>query len=355
MYKLRENEKLLIQPVITPLLKLPIDIIEDVIVSDSLHLLHLGVMKKLLLAFRDGHNGFDARRWSKNDVSNISELLLKIRLPAEIHRSVRGIETLNHWKASECATFLNYIGVVILKHFLEDEMYTNFLNLFCAVTICSSNYYRRFLPVAQILFKQFINNYFKQFNSVTSNIHNLIHVVDEIQRFGPLPTISSYPFENHLYSIKKLVRTGRLPLKQIINRLLEKTTSKQVQSNVFVQYPRLTKGDSDKFHCIELSNEFALKSLSSDQWFLTKDKKIVSMNQADSTGIYGSELVKFSNLFKEPFLSMNILVFHATDITCTNQKIYAIDQILCKLVVIAIYNDIVFIPLHHTLSIKECL
>lgn len=358
VYKLRVNGKILKQQIVTPLLKLPIDMIEDVIVSDSLHLLHLGVMKKLLLSFRDGHNGLDMRRWSKSDVSTISELLSKIRLPLEIHRSVRGIDTLNHWKASECASFLNYIGIAILRHFVDDEMFNIFSILFCAVTICSSNYYHRFLPVAQILFQQFIANYYKHFNSVTSNIHNLSHVVDEIHRFGPLHTISSYPFENHLYKIKKLVRTGKLPLQQIVNRLSEKSNSHHGKNNTAVQYPCFknpTKRDSSKFDCIEISKHFTLKNDFSNKWFLTNDKQIISMDYADVTGIHGSALIRFQNLFTDPFPSMNILVFHTTDLTCTNQKMFSVDEILCKLVAVVIYSEIVFIPLHHTLPTKECL
>lgn len=341
-----------------PLLHLPIDIVEDVIVSDSLHLLHLGVMKRLLLAFRDGHNGLDSRRWSKNEVASISELLSKVQLPVEIHRSVRGIDTLNHWKASECASFLNYIGIVILKRFVEDEMYAIFSILFCAVTICSSNYFRRFMPVAQILFKQFITKYYSQFNSVTSNIHNLSHIVDEIRRFGPLPTISSYPFENHLHKIKKLIRTGRLPLQQIINRLAEKSNIDQENNSTTLQYPCLenpSKQDSSKYSCIKLSKSFTLNQQFSNKWFLTRDKKVVSMCFADSTGINGSELVTFSNLFSEPFPSSNIFVFHTRDLTCNNQKMISVNQVLCKLVAINVYNDIVFLPLHQTLPNKECL
>ncbi|XP_065088016.1 uncharacterized protein LOC135709552 [Ochlerotatus camptorhynchus] len=59
IYKTRENGKLKRTPVVSPLLQLPIDIVEDVIVADSLHLLHLGITKRLILAYKDGHNGSD--------------------------------------------------------------------------------------------------------------------------------------------------------------------------------------------------------------------------------------------------------------------------------------------------------
>lgn len=357
-YKIRENKKIFKQPVITPLLKLPIDIVEDIIVSDSLHLLHLGVMKKLLLAYRDGHNGLDVAKWSKEDIKSISEQLDTIRLPLEIHRAVRSIDTVNHWKGTECASFLNYIGIILLKPFLDDSHYMNFSNLFCAVTICSSSYFHRFLPVAKILFKDFITNYNMQFNSVTSNIHNLAHVVDEVQRFGPLPSISSYPFENHLQQIKRLVRTGRSPLSQIINRLSENHDHIPDMKHKSVQYPCLKnqfKEDKNKFSMIQLSKNFTLKYSFPDKWFLLKDKTIVSMNYADANGINGSELLRFDNLFTDPLPSMHILVFYSLDITCKNQKMYPLEHILCKLVAVVVNNAVVFVPLHHTLPSTECM
>ncbi|XP_065084050.1 uncharacterized protein LOC135706363 [Ochlerotatus camptorhynchus] len=46
VYKVRENGKLKQIFVATPLRRLPIDMVEEIIVSDSLHLLHLGITKK---------------------------------------------------------------------------------------------------------------------------------------------------------------------------------------------------------------------------------------------------------------------------------------------------------------------
>lgn len=101
--------------------------------------------------------------------------------------------------------FFNYTGVVIFRYFLSAEHYENFVRLFCATSICSTLYFRRFLPVAKQLFKEFIKVYYDTFSSATSNIHNVI--LDEVVRFGPLPTLSSYPFENHLYKIKNMLRS----------------------------------------------------------------------------------------------------------------------------------------------------
>lgn len=234
--------------------------VQDVIVADSLHLLHLGITKRLLEAYKGGHNGCPGCKWSAANVDQMTRILNQIKLPIEIHRAQRGLDVLPHWKASECGVFLNYVGISLLKNFLSEGHYENFVRLFCAVTICSTNYFRRFLQVAHQLFKEFIEYFYEEFRSVTSNTHNLIHVVAECERFGPLPTISSYPFENHLFKIKKSLRSGRLPLVQIINRLSEMSfaQTKSFQISNYPNFKYAMKEDASKFLYIEIRDGFTL-------------------------------------------------------------------------------------------------
>ncbi|XP_055585464.1 uncharacterized protein LOC129738304 [Uranotaenia lowii] len=243
----------------SPILKLPIDMIEDFIVADSLHLLHLGVMKKLLKNYTVGNNG---KRWNSYEKSMISSKLNCIRLPIEIHRAVRSIESLSHWKATECATFLHYVGISLLDQSLDSDHFENFLCLFCATTICSSDNYHDLLGVAQTMFEKFIINYESFFGSITSNLHNLVHVVEEVKRFGSLPSISSYPFENYLYKIKQMVRSGKLPLNQIINRLSERNSLKSSSKISQEQYPMLSCFDAKSvyYERVKLATGFTLRN-----------------------------------------------------------------------------------------------
>lgn len=286
-------------------------------------------------------------------------ILNATKLPIEIHRAQRGLDVLTHWKASECAVFLNYVGIGLLKHFLVDEHYLNFVRLFAATTICSSNYYRRFLPVAHQMFKEFIKFYYSEFRSVTSNTHNLIHVVEECERFGPLPTISSYPFENHLFKIKKSLRSGRLPLVQVINRLSEMSNAKT--KTIFTpNYPYLKtslKDDESKFSCIELRDGLTLTTTFVNKWFLTKNDAIVAMNFADISGINGCRLTEIGNVFTEPLDSSDIHVYQAktTSSNFEESKCYKFNEVLCKFVTTTILEETVFVPLHHTYPHHEQL
>lgn len=113
-------------------------------------------MKRLLATFTDGHLGFDGTTWSKETLNAIDNILLNIRTPLEFHRSKRGLGDLPHWKASECAAFLNYVGLAIFEEFLHETYYLHFIALFCAVTTCPTDYFRSRLHVARQLFWQHI-------------------------------------------------------------------------------------------------------------------------------------------------------------------------------------------------------
>lgn len=53
------------------------------------------------------------------------------------------------------------------------------------------------------------------------NVHNLIHLADVATKFGSLDTISCFPFENHLGTIKNLIRKPNEPLALVIRRKKE--------------------------------------------------------------------------------------------------------------------------------------
>lgn len=351
-YKIRKDRKIVKIPIETPFLKLPIDMIQDFIVSDSLHLLHLGVMKKLLLIYRDGHSNHV--KWPAETIKCISDFLTRVKLPMEIHRSVRGIDHITHWKGSEFGSFLNYIGIVVLRPFLNEEHYTNFVRLFCATVICSTDYYQRFLPVAKVLFNDFVTKYYELFGSVTSNIHNLLHVVEEVESKGSLPSISTYPFENHLYQVKKLVRSGRLPLSQIINRMTERDCNYSIISSVSQTFPLFkepSKIDESKYLKISLNAHCTLRSNFADKWFLTEKQEIVAMDFANAEGIFGKEMVSpKTHLFDGPLDSVCMHIFKTNDkLTFKNQQLYSIGSVLCKFVVVTSAKETIFVPLVHTL------
>lgn len=208
----------------SPILRIPdFDMIQDFIVADSLHLLELGVMKRCLVAWRDGKLGFVGKLCAR-DIETISNALKSVQLPSEIHRRMRGMDCLSFWKGVEWRSFLNYVGIVVLKNVIGEVVYDHFLLLFVAVTICSNDIYAEYLSVAQLLFEKYITDFTVIYGSqfIGSNIHNLEHIVADVARFGSLPTLSAYPFENSLFVMKNHLRQGNNNLQQIANRIFER-------------------------------------------------------------------------------------------------------------------------------------
>ncbi|XP_058811162.1 uncharacterized protein LOC131676050 [Topomyia yanbarensis] len=334
--------------------------IEDVIVSDALHLLELGVMRRLFNGWRTGSMTKRAK-WSTTEKAEISQFLEKIRFPKEIHRRMRPIELASLWKGLEYRNFLNYVGLVILKDCLTEKYYQHFLVLFCAVRICSSETYKHILQVAKDLFIEFINSYKHLYGLefLTSNVHNLCHVVDEVSRFGSLYTLSAYPFENYLHSIKRMLHAGPLPLNQIANRLTELTNS--ATSIIFSD---TCQTNTRTVHAVEKTEskititltDFILSTNFEDKWVLMKDLSIVCLENAVNDSLdwklKGRSILNKFDFFDKPFKSSYIHIFSASRGKCnfSKEKLYDISCIMCKLVAIERKREIVFIPLIHTLA-----
>jgi hypothetical protein len=56
---------------------------------------------------------------------------------------------------------------------------------------------------------------------ISSNVHYLIHLVDDVENLGPLPSWSGYWAENYLQMVKSLVKSKKSMLKQAVKRLHE--------------------------------------------------------------------------------------------------------------------------------------
>lgn len=130
-------------------------------------------------------------RWNSLQERIICSLLSSRNayLPTDIHRSIRELSDLSHWKGSEYRTILLYVGMVVLRNtytrydrktkknveapVLSTEEYGNFLILSCASRIIYSSVYKYYLPIAKDMFKAYILGCIRIYgeNTVGSNLH----------------------------------------------------------------------------------------------------------------------------------------------------------------------------------------
>jgi len=61
--------------------------------------------------------------------------------------------------------------------------------------------------------------YGKQY--ISHNIHNLLHLCNDVRQFGPLDNFSVFRFENYMTPIKKRLRKSEKPLQQLLKRYKE--------------------------------------------------------------------------------------------------------------------------------------
>ncbi|KAJ8001127.1 hypothetical protein DPEC_G00188000 [Dallia pectoralis] len=112
-------------------------------------------------------------------------------------------------------------------------MYKNIMMLYVAMTILLSvSLCADYADYAKDLLVLFVDHCSRLYGkeNVTYNMHGLIHLSHEAQAFGVLDNISSFPFENFLGQLKRMIRKPNKPLEQVIRRLSERETMGATQS-----------------------------------------------------------------------------------------------------------------------------
>lgn len=348
--------------------ELPIDMVEDFVTSDDLHLIHLGVVKKCLLIWLGMQDNFEYK-WTNADIEKMNRLLLNcnVDLASDVHRSVRSLNCLKFWKGTEFRTFLLYIGPVLLRSSLRKEEYCHFLKLYGAVVLCSHGKYSDKLNFAENLILEYFEEYIELYGigSITSNVHNLTHVINDVRKFGILPNISTYAFENCLYGLKLRLRTCNRPLEQISRRIFELNIdyrepiefNNDININIEADLKfRIDINDTSDLHYqyISLSSGSYLSSRNfTDKWFLTNSDTVVEFHYAVKlNGKYflsGSRIKNLEYWFTEPFLSSLIDVYSAK---CTQfpKHYYLLDDVKAKIICLRYEDSLIFMPLLHTLK-----
>jgi len=207
---------------VSPFCELPIDMVKT-FALDYMHLCCLGVMRKLLLAWMRGKR---ETRMSSVQIREVNKRLVIIKsfIPHIFSRLPRSLDEVDRWKATEFRLFLLYTGKFVLRGILQQQLYEHFLAFSVALCVLvSPSLAAEHREYAHELLLYFVDTckelYGEEF--LVYNVHALTHVAGEAEEFGCLDACSSFPFENYLQRLKKLVRSGRKPLAQVVKRLSE--------------------------------------------------------------------------------------------------------------------------------------
>ncbi|CAI6367343.1 unnamed protein product [Macrosiphum euphorbiae] len=186
---------------------------------DYMHLICLGVVRKLIMMWIKGPVSVRYPSWKIKEVSSAMEKL-KAQIPCEFARKPRSFDEISRWKATEYRTFLLYTGPIVMKSILKKDHWKHFLALSISMTILLSPDHSKFLFIARNLLDYFLKRYEQIYGSylMSHNFHGLNHISDDYDMYGPLDNVSAFPFENYMGQLKKMLRKPHKPLEQIVKR-----------------------------------------------------------------------------------------------------------------------------------------
>ncbi len=277
---------------------------------DTMHMAHLGGMKKLMKDIWVGtlpvHANLNSKhRLTTKQISIMTSQILRLKefLPKKEFRSRRGqsMDNICFWKAREFRLFLLYTGPIVLKKVLSEEKYNHFILFHTGMRLLSNpSSNRDQIEKAGIILKEFVSEFGRIYgkHNLCYNIHSLIHLYLDCLIFGCAESFSAYRFESFLGGMKKVVRSGSRPLAQWARRSSE---NEQVKDNkktvsVFDHSPEIPFSES------------VIPNSDTDSYFYFKDKrKIVKVRKISGSRVLCSKL----RLLRDP----DLFAFNFIDIS----------------------------------------
>ncbi|XP_036142749.1 uncharacterized protein LOC105834125 isoform X1 [Monomorium pharaonis] len=326
---------------------------------DYMHLVCLGVMKKLLNLWIRGVKNIKLRASEINQLSADLKTLVS-HIPIEFSRKPRGLDELDRWKATEFRLFLLYTGLITMWSYLPINYLRNFYALHCAISIlCNPIDCKNNNAYAHELLVYFVQTFKILYSEkyVTYNVHNLIHLHEDVKNYGCLDMFSAFPFENYFQEMKKMLRKSAQPLQQLHRRLTEKSKSKINMRYELEEYPILKKPKNEElqFGCEQSHREatfknFTLSSEKEADSYCYINKNVLKIKyigkKNGETVILGKILKNSSNISSYPCDSRHLGI-HVGD-EWSDVGIYPVSQISAKAIRLPYKQTYCMIPILHT-------
>lgn len=327
--------------------ELDIDMVDD-LPLDAMHLVDEGVTKKLFCYWLEGED----YKLSNTAILSIGEYLSSISTftPCDYARKARSIKYWKTFKATEWNQIAMVTGPVFLKPKLRTPNFKNFLDYHVALRILSSTELctAENCNFAKQLLTRFVKNAAILYGDafVCHNVHNLIHLADDVARIGPLKSFSTYVFENHIGELKKLINKSHKPLQQVAKRLIERdrlnvvtdscwpSSSRELQlSMIHNDGPMLENIYGQQYKQAEFGF-FSLRNNKSDGCIFTRNSDIILIenfvfNPEDGAFIIGRKFLAVQDLYSEPLNSSRLNIFRVEQLSGDLFK-YSLEDVILK-------------------------
>jgi len=351
---------------VSPLISAGIGLVTD-FPLDYMHLVCLGIMKRLILYWLRGDNTV---RVSAREVSVWSDTLSQFApfVCSEFIRKPRSFADIDRWKGVELRNFLLYFGPLLLRSNISDKMYHHFMLLSVAIRILSSTLLCHSLrPYAATLLCTFVLELQEIYGaaSLVYNMHSVIHLPDDVAVFGVLDSFSCFPFESKLGHIKKQLRSGSRPLAQFCRRLSELefaqgnmrgcksvASTRVAASTGSVCRPTSVTHDQHLLQILHKEQLFNVQK-SADRYALMKDKSVVEIQTivlvatSNEPILYCRKFTATGNFFTYPCDSAHVHILKVSGLSSTVCA-YNCNEIQSKCLVVKRKSYYVAMPLIHS-------
>jgi hypothetical protein len=334
---------------------------------DYMHLVLLGVMRKLINLWIRGKV---PNRLGSQMVLKASNRLTDMRncMPDEFARRPQPLKHIDNWKATELRQILLYSGPIVFRRVLDPEKYLHFLALHVSLRILSSVKHigdEANVHFADELLQYFVKNFGRIYGRcfMSHNIHGLLHIADDVRKFGTVDTFCAFPFENFMQELKKYVRKSEKPLQQLARRYAELeavSIANPEHSNRPVTFSGLhTDGPlphgictdpqyrKAKLKCLTLGTNEANNCALTHRGEIIVVSNIAYCPQEQMTVLIGNAFQEKEDLYKKPLKSSSLGIYKVTSLS-TATGVWKFSYIDCKLVKLPFGRYHAVFPLLHS-------
>ncbi|KAM3597487.1 uncharacterized protein V6R79_005250 [Siganus canaliculatus] len=177
-------------------------------VPEYLHSVLLGVSKQLMSLWLDPANSL--KPWYVGEkISEMDSRLRHIKTPSEISTSPQSLQCRDKWKASEWRAFLLFYAVSVLPGILVPPYLEHYLSFSFSIHILlQESVSQQDLHLAHRTLVYFVEYMAKLYGeeNTTFNCHQLIHLTQSVENWGPLWATSAFNFERNNGNLRTLLK-----------------------------------------------------------------------------------------------------------------------------------------------------
>ena len=176
---------------------------------DYMHCVLMGVFQDLLK--------FCYKSLKADEKTKVNKILSELSCPRELvsySRKIRSLEEISQFKANEYFNWLFYQCPIIFLEGISSELYLHLTNLVFAIRLLfDSSSEANSRKLLEEFCKEIVTVHNGNERMETINVHCLLHLADQVERFGPLfVTQPCYSKQQ----IKHLVKCRVVPIRNVI-------------------------------------------------------------------------------------------------------------------------------------------